>query len=140
MFSCPPCPKWAAATVMRISFGLSLAFVGLAHLIQYQAFTLMVADGLGPVAVLGTVWGYVLPVLMVVGGGLFVSGRFPLIASWCGGVALASIPAGMLLKPLLSGVGLEDAMPGAINAFIWLLVYAWVVKSSSCCSGNCEKK
>lgn len=140
MLSCPPCPKWAAGTVLRVSFGLSLAFVGLAHLLQYQAFSLMVADALGPVGMLGTVWAYVLPVLMILGGGLFVSGKYGLVASWCSGVALASIPAGMLLKPLMSGIGLEEVMPAATQAFIWLLVYVAVVKSDGCCSGNCEKK
>lgn len=140
MFSCPPCPKWAASTILRIAFGLSLAFVGLAHLLQYQAFSLMVSDGLGPVGMLGTVWSYVLPVLMVVGGGLMVSGRFSVIASWCCGVALGSIPVGMLLKPLMSGIGLEEAMPAATQAFIWLLVYVMVIKMSCCSGGTCEKK
>ena len=87
-------------------------------------------DSLGALSVLGTLWAFVLPGLMIVGGALFALGMYHQVAAWCAGLALASIPAGMLIKPLLSAVALPDVMPAAINAFIWLIVFMLVVK---CC-------
>ncbi len=139
MMSCPPCPNWAAKTILRVSFGLSLFLVGLAHYVQFQAFSLMVTDSLGPIAMLGSIWAYVLPALLVVGGGLFVTGRFNVLASWLCGVALASIPVGVLLKPVISGIGLEEAMPAATTTLIWLLVYAMVAKNCGSCSAEAKK-
>lgn len=114
--------------ILRICFGASLFLVGLSHYIQFQAFSLMVTDSLGPVATLGKIWAYILPALLILGGGLFVSGRFNVLASWISGIALASIPVGVLLKPVLSGVGLEDAMPAATTTFIWMIVFLMVAK------------
>lgn len=142
MFSCPSCPKSVAAVILRVSFGFSLFFVGVAHYINVDGLRLMVIEGFDAVPALGAIaglWAFIMPGLMVVGGGLFVTGRFNLIAAWCSGIALGSIPAGMLLKPLLLAVGLEDMMPAATNALIWLLVYAWVVKLASCDGKDCKK-
>lgn len=97
----------------------------------------MASDGLGPLEFIGTIWSYILPALMIVGGALFAIGMYYEVAAWAAGVALGSIPVGMLLKPVLSGVALPDMMPAAINAFVWLLVYCFVVKSCSCCGSNC---
>lgn len=132
----PKDPKCAAKLALRLSFGLSLLLVGIAHYMTFEMFSMMTSDGLGPLEILGTIWAFVLPALMIVGGALFAVGMYYEIASWAAGLALGSIPVGMLLKPVLSGVALPDMMPAAINAFIWLLVYFFVVKSSSCC-GSC---
>jgi len=103
-------------------------------------FSGMVSDGLGALTILGTIWAYVLPALMIVGGALFAVGMYYDVASWVTGLALGSIPVGMLLKPVLSGVALPDVMPMAINAFIWIIVYVMVVKLCTCCGGgSCEK-
>ena len=132
----PKDPKTAAALALRVSFGLSLLLVGVAHYMTLDMFSGMVADGLGPLTFLGQIWAYVLPALQIVGGALFAVGMYYEIASWTAGIALGSIPVGMLLKPVLSGVALPDMMPAAINAFIWLLVFGWVVKCCTCCSGG----
>lgn len=121
---------------MRVAFGGALALVGVAHYMTLSGFKSMVSDGLGPVAPLGTIWAYVLPALMIVGGVLIVFKKKPDVAAWAAGVSLASIAVGMLLKPVLGGVALSEVMPAVINAFIWLLVYAMVVK---CCLAPCEK-
>lgn len=130
--SLPTEPKAVASWLLRLGFGLSLLFVGIDHYQEIQGFAPMVAQGLGPLEPLGLLWGYIFPGLMVVGGALFVIGTNLDIATWTAGIALASIPAGLALKALLGGVALPDVMPGAINAFIWLLVYFFAVKC--CCS------
>ncbi|PIR53768.1 hypothetical protein COU75_04285 [Candidatus Peregrinibacteria bacterium CG10_big_fil_rev_8_21_14_0_10_42_8] len=132
-------PKAAAAIALRISFGLSLLLVGIAHYMSLEMFAEMTSDGLGALSILGTVWAYILPALMIVGGALFAVGMYYEVASWASGLALGSIPVGMLLKPVLSGVALPDVMPMAINAFIWILVYVWVVKLCTCCGSTCQK-
>lgn len=138
MSCCPTCPKGVAGLLLRLSFGLSLLLVGVSHYMGLQGFAQMVSDGLGPVAPLGMLWAYILPALMIVGGALFVIGMYTDIATWAAGLALGSIPVGMLLKPVLSGASLADAMPASINAFIWLLVFAVVVKCVHCCNDSCR--
>ena len=133
----PRHPKCIASLVVRVSFGLSLLFVGLVHYMNFAAFKGMVSEDLGALSLFGTLWAYILPALMIIGGALLVIGMFLDIAAWTAGLALASIPAGMLLKSVLSGVSMANTMPAAINAFIWLIVYLIVVKSSAgCCSGG----
>ena len=126
-------PKDAMKLIVRVSFGLSLLLVGISHYMTFDMFTGMVTDGLGALTILGTLWAYVLPALMIVGGALFAIGMFTEVAAWSAGIALGSIPVGMLLKPVLGAVPLPDMMPAAINALVWLLVYIFVVKFSCCC-------
>jgi len=133
----PTHPKCIASCIVRVSFGLSLLCVGLIHYMTFTAFKGMVSEDLAALSMLGTLWAYILPALMIVGGALFVIGMFMDVAAWAAGLALASIPAGMLLKSVLSGVSIATTMPAAVNAFIWLLVYLVVVKScASCCAGG----
>ena len=135
--------KGVAKLLLRVSFGLSILFVGITHYMTMSAFVPMVTDGLGAISFLGTLWAYVLPGLMILGGALFVIGMYTEIATWAAGLALGSIPAGMLIKPVLSGVALGDMMPVAVNTFVWLLVFYFVAKSCSCCdcgSDNCKCK
>lgn len=131
-------PKSIVVMLIRITFGWSLVFVGISHYQAMPDFAVVVASGLGPISFLGTIWAYILPALMIVGGALFVLKQQLPIATWTTGVALASIPAGMLLKPVLSGqpAALGDVMASAINAFIWLLVLVVIVLFDSCC---CDK-
>ena len=123
---------------LRVSFGLSLLFVGIAHYMTIEGFSGMTADGLGALSGLGMLWSYILPGLMIVGGALTAIGMYPVYAAWTSGVALGSIPAGMLAKSVLSGAALPDVMPMANNALIWLIVYVLVVKMTSCCGANCS--
>lgn len=136
--SCCPTkdPKVSAKLALRVSFGLSLLLVGVAHYMSLEMFAGMVSEGLGPLTALGNVWAYVLPALQIVGGALFAVGMYYEVASWTTGLALGSIPVGMLLKPVLGGVALPDMMPAAINAFIWILVYVMVVKCCTCCGSK----
>lgn len=134
-------PKSAMKVCLRLSFGLSLLCVGIVHYMTLDMFMGMTSEGLGPLTFLGTIWAYIMPALMILGGALFTISMYDNIAAWASGIALASIPVGMLLKSVLGGVPLPDMMAAAINAFIWLLVYVMVVKMCCCC-GSCgpEKK
>ena len=136
-FCNPQDAKSVAGFLLRVSFGLSLLFVGIAHYMTLEGFAAMTSDGLGPLTAVGGLWAYILPALMIVGGALLAIGMYHHIAAWCAGLALASIPAGMLIKPLLSGVALPDVMPAAINAYIWLIVFVLVIKMCcGCCGGG----
>lgn len=140
----PSTPKGILGLVLRVSFGLSLFLVGIAHFMTLEGFSGFVVSGLGPLTPLGQIWVYVLPLLMIVGGGLTAVGMYREIATWAVGVALGSIPVGMIAKAVLSGMDLGQLMPPAINAFIWLLLFVFVVKCNSCCgdtksSGSCCK-
>lgn len=140
----PCCPVGIIALVSRVSIGFSLLCVGLVHYMTFTSFLGMVTEDLGywPVTALGTVWAYVLPALMIVGGALLVLGMFEDIAVWAASLAIGSIPAGMLLKSVLSGVPLSTTMPPAINALFWLVALILVVKLQSCCctGENCGAK
>lgn len=139
---CKPSPATTAAQIVRIAFGLSLLFMGLTNYMDFGSFSIIVSDAMGPLGFLGTIWAYVYPALLILGGTLFVVGRMPMIAAWTAGIALGSVPAGMLLKPVLSGIALDDMLPIANTAFIWILVFAVAVKGfcSGCCgNGDCAK-
>ena len=120
-----------------MTFGASALLIGLAHYGAIQEFSGFVGMGLGPLAPLGLLWGYILPGLMVIGGALLIVGSC-LLSTWLLGIAFGSIIVGMLLKPLLGGVALADVMPATINAYIYLFAYVLAVKCG--CSGTAEKK
>lgn len=129
----PSQPKEIAAAILRVSFGLSLMFVGLAHFTDIKSFAIVVSDGLEAIWLLPVIWAYIQPALMLFGGALFVINRFPALAVWSAGVSLAVIPAGMLLKTIF-GLDLADMMAAAINAWIWLIIFVFVVKMNwGCC-------
>lgn len=136
---CPTTPKCIVALCLRVSFGLSLLFVGVAHYLTISAFRGMVSDDLGVISMLGALWAYILPALMIVGGALLIADKRRDIEAWATGVALGSIPAGMLLKSVIGGLSLADTMPAAINAFVWIITYLLVLRISCCGSGTCEK-
>lgn len=123
-------PKGIARLLVRIGFGLSLAFVGIAHY-QDPQFAESVGRGLGMLEPIGMVWGYVLPALFIIGGVLLTLGLFMNIATWISGIALVSIPAGLLLKSVF-GISLLDTMPMANNAWLWIIVFMYAVKGGSC--------
>lgn len=125
--------------IIRVFFGLSLLFMGLTNYMDFESFSIIVSDAMGPLGILGTVWSYVYPALLILGGALFVIGRFSSVAVWTVGIALGSVPAGMLLKPILSGIALDDMLPIANTAFIWILVYLMAVKGFSHENCSCDK-
>ena len=141
-------PKGIASCLLRVSFGLSLVFVGVTHYRDTAGFLGLVTAGFPPaLAQVAMVWGYVLPGLMILGGLLFAVGVWKKAGTWIVGVALGSIPAGMLLKSALGGVDLSQTMPAAVNAWVWLLVYGLAVRSwggmkswCACDMSGCESQ
>jgi len=138
----PQCPTCIVGAVARVSLGLSLLFVGLVHYMSFESFTGMVSEDLGALTMLGVLWAYVLPALMIIGGALLVLAMFMDIALWASSIAIGSISAGMLLKSVLSGLPLSQTMQPAINALIWLIALMICTKLSHCCceEGVCVKK
>lgn len=132
-----PDPKGIACALFRLTFGASIALIGLSHYSNVQEFSGFVAMGLGPIAPFGLLWGYILPGLMVIGGILLASGICVSAAAFLLGLAFGSIIVGMLAKPLLGGVPLTDVMPATINAYVYFFAYILAVKCSSCC-GSCR--
>jgi hypothetical protein len=128
--------------VVRIGFGLALTFAGIAHY-QDPTYAEAVGRGLGVLEPLGMIWGYILPGLMILGGLLLAFGIYMHIGAWAAGLALASIPAGLMLKSAVGGVSMNDTMPLAMNAFIWIAIFLMVTKKgcgTGCCCGmdNCN--
>lgn len=127
-----------AKTVVRIGFGVSLALVGVAHYQDAATFAEAVGRGLGPLEAVGMVWGYLLPGLMIVGGVLMALGVFAQVGTLLAGVALLSIPAGLMLKSVLSGLSLNDTMPPAMNAIVWILLYIAAARGFHGAHCHCE--
>ncbi len=117
-----------AKVVTRIGFGISLAFVGIAHYLDAASFAEAVGRGLGPLESLGMAWGYILPALLIGGGVLLALGLYTTVGTFLAGVGLLSIPAGLMLKSVLSGISLNETMPPAMNALIWILVFHAAVR------------
>lgn len=128
--------KRLAATIIRVSFGFTILLVGMAWYIQFDSFSIQVVDGLGPLSFFGAIWAYLLPGLMIFGGALFVSGILKDIAVWVTGVAIGSIPPGMVLKTVLSDISLDDNLPWAFNMCLWLMMFYIAAKSLSADSCN----
>ena len=126
-------PKSIARLVVRVGFGLALAFVGFAHY-QDPQFAAQVGQGLGILTPLAVVWGYVFPGLMIFGGVLLAFGIYLHIAAYAASIALVSIPAGLALKSAISGLPLEDTMPGIANALIWIIVLLMSLNGCCCAS------
>ncbi len=139
MHGCLTSSKCVSKCVLRVGFGAALFLFGVAHYMDFQAFAPMVTGGFtGVLASLAGLWAYILPLLMIVGGGLFVAGYRMDIAAWCGGVALLSIIIGMMLKDILGTVTMGEVAPAVQNALLWLLVYLFAVKSHCCgCGSGC---
>ncbi len=134
---CPKSPKCVAKSLLRIGFGATLALYGVAHYLDLQGFVGMTASGFsGVLGSLAQLWAYVLPLLMIVGGGFLVVPYRTDIAAWCAGVALASIAIGMTLKVVLGNESLVNVGAFVNNALIWLLIYFFAVKSASCCQSG----
>jgi len=129
-------PKGIARLLVRIGFGLSLIFLGISHY-QDPEFAEAVGRGLGALETLGMAWGYILPALYIIGGVLLTLGLFMNVAAWVSGIALVSVPAGLLLKSVF-GINLNDTMPLALNGWIWVIVFMYAVKGTMCeCGGGC---
>ncbi|HLD63605.1 MAG TPA: hypothetical protein VI913_01785 [Candidatus Peribacteraceae bacterium] len=130
MMNYPDCPKCVSKLSLRVGVGLGVALIGLNHLLNIQTFPEMVAAGLGPLAPAGLAWGYILPLLEVVGGVMVALGLQAGKGTWLLGISLVSIILGLLLKGLLAAttlvpadeaVPLESVMGVVQGTFLWLI-------------------
>lgn len=116
--------------VLRVGFGLALLLMGVAHYAQINTYVGFVSGDLGALEPLGKLWAYVLPALLIAGGASFILGLYTAYGSVCIAVALASIPAGLILKTVLSGKPTD--MQGVMSAFLWMLVFFPIMKKADC--------
>ena len=100
-----------------------MVLIGISAFRVFAPFVANVTDGLGWLSFLGTIWSYLLPALLIFGGGLLAVGRYSFVAAWTGGIALASVPVGLLLKTIMSGLPLPDMLNVATPALVWLVIF-----------------
>lgn len=109
--------------LLRVSVGVSMTLVGAAQYRDFAPFVANVTDGLGALSILGTIWAYLLPALLVFGGAMLAIGRYSFITAWVGGIAIGSIPVGFLLKTVMTGLPLPDMLEATYPILIWLIAF-----------------
>ena len=112
-----------SSLVLRVPLGLTMVMIGISAYRDFAPFVANVTEGLAWASTLGTVWAYLLPALLVFGGGMLVVGRYSSVAALTGGVALGSIPVGLMLKNVLSGVPLPDMMAASYPSIVWIVAF-----------------
>lgn len=142
-------PMAVAKSITRVGFGIALALVGVAHYMDAGNFAFGVGSGLefsisgveiDWLARAAWLWGWLMPGLMIVGGVFVAFGFMPQVGALLAGLALLSIPAGLMLKSVF-GLSLDATMPPAQNAIVWILFYLAAVKGlGMCCGGACSCK
>lgn len=137
-YGVPTHPNGIAKFLTRVGFGLALAFAGIANY-RDPTFAESVGRGLGALEPIGIVWGYALPALMLVGGLLITFGVFMRAAAWIAGLALVTMPAGLMLKAAVLGLSPTEMMPEAITSLVWILVYLPAVRGGCCGCGSHAK-
>jgi len=106
-----------------VSLGITMVLIGISAYRDFAPFTANVTDGLGIFTAFGTLWSYFLPAFLIFGGGFLAIGRYQYIASLTGGIALGSVPVGLMLKNTMSGVPLPDMMSAAYPTIVWLIAF-----------------
>ena len=112
-----------SSLVLRIPLGLTMVMIGISAYRDFAPFVANVTEGLAWASAFGTVWAFLLPALLIFGGGMLAVGRYSYIAGLTGGAALGSIPLGLILKNVLSGVPLPDMMAAAYPSIVWMVAF-----------------
>jgi len=123
-------PNGIARLLVRVGFGLSLVFAGIGYYREPQ-FAESVARGLDVLEPVGMVWGYILPALFIIGGVLLTLGLFMNAATWIAGIALVSIPVGIMLRTVF-GISVNDMMLPSLAGWLWVVIFMYAVKGGSC--------
>lgn len=131
---------WVMTFILRLSVGASLMLGGIAAYRDFVPFLGSVMDSLAGLSTFGLVWAYVLPLLLIVAGVLLIDGRFLWLCAWIGGVALGSIPVGLLLKTAVGGAPLPITMGAAFPFLLWLLVFSFAVQIPPAALPDAEEK
>lgn len=109
--------------LLRIAVGACLVLIGIAEYRDFAPFVANVTDGLGPVAFVGQLWAFLLPALLIFSGGMLAVGRYSYLAAWTGGIALGSIPVGLILKTVMTGLPLPAMLAEAYPSIVWLIAF-----------------
>ncbi len=118
-----------SSMLLRIAVGLCLVLIGIAEYRDFAPFVANATDGLGPLQIVGTIWAYILPALLIFGGGMLAVGRYTFIAAWVGGIALGSIPVGLILKTVMTGLPLPEMLEEAYPSIVWLIAFYLAVNT-----------
>lgn len=109
--------------VLRVPLGICMILIGISAYRDFAPFIANVTDGLGWLSSFGVVWAYILPALFVFGGGLLAVGRYSYVAALTGGVALASVPFGLILKNIMSGAPLPEMLSASYPTIVWMVAF-----------------
>lgn len=107
--------------MLRASLGGTLVLIGISAYRNFSAFVANVSDGLGPIMILVVPWSFILPGLLIVGGSLLILGRYQWVAAWMCGLSVGTIPVGLILKTVLTGLPLPDMMAAGYPSIIWIV-------------------
>lgn len=120
--------NWKSASetsnlVLRVPLGISMVMIGASAYRDFAPFVANVTDGLGWASSFGYVWAFILPALLLFGGGMLAIGRYSYVAALTGGVALGSVPMGLILKNIVTGVPLPDMMSASYPTIVWMMAF-----------------
>lgn len=120
--------NWKSASetsnlVLRVPLGISMVMIGASAYRDFAPFVANVTDGLGWASSFGYVWAFILPALLLFGGGMLAIGRYSYVAALTGGVALGSVPMGLILKNIVTGVPLPDMMSASYPTIVWMVAF-----------------
>lgn len=100
-----------------------MVLIGISAYRDFAPFVANVTDGLGFVGAFGTVWAYLMPALLIFGGIFLAIGRYGYISVLTAGMALASVPIGLMLKNTITGLPLPDMMAAAYPSMVWIIAF-----------------
>lgn len=112
-----------SSLALRVPIGLTMVMIGISAYREFAPFVANVTEGLAWVSAFGTVWAYLLPASLIFGGGLLALGRYSYVAGIAGGLGLGSVPVGLILKNIISGVPLPDMMAAAYPSILWIVAF-----------------
>ncbi len=120
--------NWKSASetsnlVLRVPLGISMVMIGASAYRDFAPFVANVTDGLGWASSFGYVWAFILPALLLFGGGMLAIGRYSYVSALTGGVALGSVPIGLILKNIVTGVPLPDMMSASYPTIVWMMAF-----------------
>jgi hypothetical protein len=121
-------PKSAAQVsnaILRAALGVTMVMIGVSAYRDLAPFIANVTDGLGMASNVGYVWAFILPALLIFGGGMLAIGRYSYVAAWSGGLALASVPIGVVLKTIMTGLPLPDMLTVSYPSIVWLVAFTF---------------
>ena len=110
-----------AHLMLRSALGATLVLIGISAYRNFAPFVANVTDGLGPIQYVVTAWAFVLPGLLIIGGALLAVGRYSWVAAWMCGLAVGSVPVGLVLKTVITGLPLPDMMAAGYPSIIWII-------------------